>query len=331
MPLLFNTRNDDERNPNPVKFFLFLIALLGVGVLALVIFTQMNIARIEQKFPPVGQFSEMAEGRLHYTDLGSAKEGEVPVLFVHGASGNLLDQQEAFKDAIAGRYRGIFVDRPGYGHSDRMGADDPAKQAALYAQLLDELQIEQVVLVGHSLGAASVAAFAVLYPDRVRGLVFLAPATHPWPGGVTWYYEIAAKPVIGWLFTETLTLPAGLQSLESGARGVFDPQEAPVNYVENTALPLILRPASFRHNARDVDGLNAFSRAFSPRYKEIKAPTVVITGDKDDIVAPEIHSLGLERDIEGAELVVVPGLGHKPDYAETARAMAAIEKVMAGP
>ncbi|MEM9732800.1 MAG: alpha/beta hydrolase [Pseudomonadota bacterium] len=292
------------------------------------IFTQLNVSRIESQYPPVGQFSEMAEGRLHYTDMGSAADGQTPVFFVHGASGNLLDQQGAFKEAIEGRYRGIFVDRPGYGYSDRMGADDPAKQAALYAQLLDELQIDQVVLVGHSLGSASVAAFAVLYPDRVRGLVFLAPATHPWPGGVTWYYELAAMPVIGRLFTETVAMPAGLQSLASGAKGVFDPQEAPPSYVENAALALILRPASFRYNAQDVAGLNAFSRAFSRRYKEIKAPAVVITGDKDDIVAPEIHSLGLERDIEGAELVVIPGLGHKPDYAETARVMDAIEKVM---
>lgn len=311
-----------------MKFFLFLIGFLVVLLVAGFVFTQLQITRIEKDHPAIGQFAEMEGGRLHYTDIGSAEDGDVPILFLHGASGNLLDQQLAFQASLEGKYRGIFIDRPGFGYSDRMEADTPAKQAARYAQLLDELQIEEVVLVGHSLGTASVAAFAVLYPERVRGLVFLAPATHPWPGGVTWYYDIASTPVLGWLFTETIALPAGLTSMESGAQGAFDPQEPPVGYVDDTGLELILRPASFRDNARDVAGLNGFSRGFAPRYKEIKAPTVIVTGDKDDIVAPEIHSLGLERDIEGAELVVVPGIGHKPDYAVTPIAMDAIARVM---
>jgi len=183
------------------------------------------------------------------------------------------------------------------------------------------------VLVGHSLGAASVAAFAVLYPQRVRGLVFLAPATHPWPTGVAWYYKLAALPVVGQIFTQTLALPFGSFSLNAGVKSVFDPQIVPQNYAERTALPLVLRPASFRYNALDVAGLNKFVKKFSPRYKEIKAPTVIITGDKDDIVLPSIHSVGLERDIEGAELIIIPGMGHKPDFGATDVVIEAIRKV----
>ena len=117
--------------------------------------------------------------------------------------------------------------------------------------------------------------------------------------------------------------------MDVAANSVFKPQKAPENYVENTSVPLVLRPSTFRHNASDVAGLNAFVREFSPRYREIKAPTVVITGDKDDIVAPDIHSLGLQRDIEGAELIVLPGIGHKPDYSATDVVVKAIKKVSA--
>ncbi len=64
-----------------------------------------------------------------------------------------------------------------------------------------------------------------------------------------------------------------------------------------------------------------------PRYKEIKAPTVIITGDSDDIVAEEIHSVGLKRDIPNSELLWLKGVGHKTDYVANGLAVAAIEKL----
>lgn len=310
-------------------FAFTLILLLIAGTLF--VWTRIQVSEIEKRYPASGQLLSLSKGQLHYSDLGATQNKGGPsdpvVLFVHGASGNLLDQQRAFEGKLPPKYRALYVDRPGYGYSDRAGADTPAKQAAVYAELLDSLGIDKVVLVGHSLGSASVAAFGVLHPKRVQGLVFLAPATHPWPGGVTWYYEVASIPVVGHLFTETVALPAGMQNIDAGARSVFDPQKAPEDYVESASVPLIMRPFSFRYNAEDVAGLKAFVEVFSKRYPEIKAPTVVITGNKDDIVLPSIHSVGLERDIEGAELIVLDGMGHKPDYAATDTVLAAIEKV----
>ena len=311
-----------------MKILLTFLLLIIVVIGALSVWTWLQARQIEADYPPVGHFFGEAGARLHYVDIRPDTGADLPALvFVHGASGNLNDQMGAFVKKLNGRARMIFVDRPGHGYSDRAGAENPAKQAEQYRKLLDDLDVEKAVFVGHSLGAASVAAFAVLYPEYTKGLVFLAPATHPWSTGVTWYYDIAAMPVVGHLFTHTLTLPVGMRSLESGSKHVFEPQELPKNYIKDAAIALMLRPETFRNNARDVAGLNEFVSEFSPRYQEIKVPTVVITGDVDDVVAPSIHSIGLERDIEGAELIVVPGLGHKPDYTATDQVIAAIEKV----
>ena len=307
---------------------MFLLLFVFVVLGALFVWTSAQVLKIEDQYPPVGQFFGIDGEKTHFVDIDTAVAPTLPpILFVHGASGNLKDQMTAFKRPLEEQARLIFVDRPGHGYSERGLAETPAKQAERFKVLLDELKIEKTILVGHSLGAASVAAFAVLYPDRVQGLVFLAPATHSWDTGVTWYYDVAAFPVIGEIFTETILLPVGQQALHSGSKAVFDPQPVPENYVVDAAIPLMLRPKTFRSNARDVANLNAFVKDFMGRYKEIMAPTVVITGDKDDIVAPSIHSIGLERDIDGAELVVLPGLGHKPDYAATDRVLEAIRAV----
>ena len=119
-----------------------------------------------------------------------------------------------------------------------------------------------------------------------------------------------------------------LGSLEQGAKGVFEPDPMPSDYVEGSAAALVFRPDVFRNNARDVAGLLEFVTEFSQRYHEIKVPTVVITGNKDDIVLPSIHSVGLERDIEGAELIVLDGVGHKPDYVGREQAVSAIKAML---
>jgi pimeloyl-ACP methyl ester carboxylesterase len=64
----------------------------------------------------------------------------------------------------------------------------------------------------------------------------------------------------------------------------------------------------------------------APRYTEITAPTVIITGDSDSVVLAHIHSEGLARDIEGSKLLWIRNLGHKPDHVTTELAVRAIEK-----
>ena len=58
---------------------------------------------------------------------------------------------------------------------------------------------------------------------------------------------------------------------------------------------------------------------------------MVISGDADTVVYEEIHSLGLARDIPGAELVWVKNLGHKPDWIAPDLVVAAIEKLAGQP
>jgi hypothetical protein len=81
----------------------------------------------------------------------------------------------------------------------------------------------------------------------------------------------------------------------------------------------------------DVAGLYDHVVAASKRYSEIKAPTVIITGNRDTVVLENIHSVGLARDIAGSELVWVDNLGHKPDWIAPDLVVAAIEKISGRP
>ncbi len=288
------------------------------------------IARvIEARYPPVGRFVEVTGGRLHLIEAGPQAGGKLPtILLLHGASGSSADPMLALGRRLAARFPVVAPDRPGHGWSDRIaGADaaSPARQGAIIREALDRMGIERVVVVGHSWSGALATNLALDHADRVAGLVLLSPVSHPWPGGgISWYYGPATS-ALGWLFTRTATTPVGLLALGPALRAVFTPQQPPPDYRDEARIPLALRPKVFQANAEDVAGLYAFVTGQSRRYGTIKAPTVIVSGDADDIVWTNLHSRSLEREIPGAKLIILPGVGHMPHHAATDLVVAEIE------
>ena len=278
---------------------------------------------------------DLGRRRVRLIDRPGTDAGAVPLLFIHGASGNGRDPALAFSSRLR-RHRAVFVDRPGQGGSTRLGREDaaPDVQAGVLAEVLERLDIARAVVIGHSWGGSVAAALAVVRPDRVAGLAFLAPATHPWPGGVDATYRIATAPIIGRIFSGLVAPLVGPLLVEGAIRSVFRPDPVPHDYGAAIEARLLLRPAAFRANAEDVADLHGHVTRLSPRYREIAVPTVVVTGDRDPIVLREIHSVGLARDIGGARLVVLPGIGHMPHHVATERVVAEIaalvERVEAG-
>lgn len=309
--------------------FFFVLPVAAV-LSAAVAFSLYEAARIARAYPNQGELIDVGGFQMNSVHVQAGADADLPPLvFVHGASGNLLDQMKAFRPLLEGRAEMLFIDRPGHGYSERGGPENayPDGQADALARLMEKRGIKNAIIIGHSFGGAITASFALNHKDKVAGLLFLAPATHPWPGGVEWYYSLTKMPLIGRLFASTIALPAGLGRLEAGTRYVFAPNDRPDDYVEATAPALVLRPQAFRNNAIDIANLHGYVEKTARRYPEIKTPTVIITGDSDDIVLADIHSRGLARDIEGSELVWIRNLGHKPDYVVTDVAIAAIEKI----
>jgi pimeloyl-ACP methyl ester carboxylesterase len=307
--------------------------ILSIAILAIAAawcFTAWKAKAIETTFPNLGELTDVGGFKMNALHLRAEQDTDLPPLvFIHGASGNLRDQVTAFRQVFEGRADLLFVDRPGHGYSERGGRQNglPNGQAQSIADLMERLGIDKAIIVGHSFGGAIASSFAVAHPQKTAGLLLLAPATHPWDGTVDWYYRLAAKPLFGWMFTRIFTLPAGLLLMKSATRAVFHPNPRPERYLEEGAPALVLRPSNFRSNAIDVVNLNGYLRSAAPGYKAIGAPTVVVTGDSDAIVSADIHARQIAGIVPRAELVVIRGLGHKPDYLVADVVVAAVEKL----
>lgn len=253
------------------------------------------------------------------------------LLLLHGASGNLKDLEESIGRRLAEHHRVVLVDRPGHGRSDRLGGREmssPARQADAISEALDVMGVGRVVVVGHSWSGSLATNLALDHPSHVAGLVLLSPATHPYPGGASWYNNAAATPVIGPLFAALIS-PLASFAFEKGVASTFEPHKPPPNYIERTDAKLLLRPSEFSNNAEDLVDLKPFLIKQSPRYGAITVPTTIITADKDTIVGPEIHARPLHRQIKGSKLVVIKDGSHMTHWTATDRVLAEINELAA--
>jgi len=125
-------------------------------------------------------------GRLSFetlrTDSGrisilSAGVGPETVLCLHGLGGTKASFLPTVA-ALAGRYRVVAMDLPGFGESDKpIGAAYDARWFARTAfDTLDALGVSEAHLVGNSMGGRVAIEAGLMHRERVRGLVLLSPA-----------------------------------------------------------------------------------------------------------------------------------------------------------
>jgi pimeloyl-ACP methyl ester carboxylesterase len=297
-------------------------------------FTILQTWRIGQLHPPVGEFVDVGGYRLHCVHVEGPPEADLPaIVFIHGASGNLLDQALMFHQTFEGRAEMLFVDRPGHGWSDRGGPENarPDGQARAIAALMKARGMDRAIIAGHSFGGAVALSLALEKPECVSGLLLISAPSHPWPEGIDFYYRLTTTPGLGHVFAHLLAMPAGLAVMQRAIGNVFHPNAPMPHYAERSAVKLVLRPRQFLANARDVANLFDHFVRSAPHYRSIDVPTVIVTGTDDDIVIFRNHSIALAEDIEHADLVCLDAIGHKPDYAANSVCVAAIEKLAGQP
>lgn len=322
-----------------VRFTMYFLLLISIILVLSAAYTAWRVSQISSAHQPDGSFAEIDGVKLHYHLFpADNQDSEAPVLvFIHGASGNAYDPMITFKDAFDGKYTTLFVDRPGLGFSERDFERHSSLegQAGAIAGLLEHLDIKKSIVVGHSFGAAVTVVLALTHPERVAGLAFIAPVSHPWQGGVDWHYSVAALPIVGELFTRTLTLPLAERLAPAAILRVFAPGQAPERYAERINLPLLYRPQTFRANSTDIATLKPQVTQHAKSYHKIRQPAVVVTGADDTIVWPSIHSEGLRRDLPNAELIILEKAGHMPHHLHNEKVIETletlIERVMAVP
>lgn len=223
------------------------------------------------------------------------------IVLVHGLGHAAARDWSRVIPALAGRYRVIAPDLPGFGHSDKGNHHYSPEN---FARVLDAVlpKSAKVTLVGHSMGASVALAFAAAHPERVNRLV-LVDASGILHRSV--YTEFLAKVAIQRAIgRDSRWYPAVVRAIETRMENW--PAEA----------DLALERAGVRHRwlRGDPTAISAFAMVehdFSEALRAIRVPTLVVWGAHDQI-APLRTAHALATAIPRARLVVLEGLGHAP-------------------
>lgn len=224
--------------------------------------------------------------------------GSPAVLLLHGLGANSSSWTLQFAPLIAAGMRPLSPDAPGFGQSRYDGRGWSFKRVvAGLAGLLDELHTGPVHVVGLSMGGVIAQQFVLDYPQLVRKLVLVSTFSVLRPENLSqWGYFLQRAIVV-----HTLGLK---QQSKIVARRVFP--DAGQETLRKMAAEQIASadPWAYRAAMRSLGLFNS-----QCRLKEIKAPTLVITGECDSTVSPVRQKL-LAGGIPGARQVVIPNAGH---------------------
>ena len=251
------------------------------------------------------QYAAVNGTKIAYGVCGSGP----PLVLIMGYRLSSLAWPLDFVEALAARFTVVLFDNRGTGTSDKPTFGyEISNMAKDVGGLLDHLEIARANVLGYSMGGAIAQEFIRQFPDRVLGLVLCATMC----GGPRAVY---ASPSVVRVMQEL----DGLKP-EEIARRIWSVTYSP-GYIENhhklaedqmrreIAAPTPLHAADLQYQAfAEFD--------CSKALPNIKAPTLVLTGDLDRLISPQ-NSKFIAGLIPGASLVVIPGCGHRMMWEAT--------------
>jgi len=248
--------------------------------------------------PPVDQFVSLASGlRVHYYDRGSG----MPVVFLHGAGpgagawANFSQNFAAFEQAGV---RCIGLDMPGFGHSDKPESlqynDDTFDRTLL--EFFDAIGLDRAILLGNSLGGAISLRFALDHPERVLGLILMAP------GGVeereTYFQMTGVQTMVQTFQSGPMDLAAmrKVMSLQ-----MFNPERIPAGLLEQRVEVAKLQPSTLFSTMRVAN--------MTERLREIQCPVLGFWGVNDQF-NPHTGALKITEACPRSRFVLLSQCGH---------------------
>ena len=251
--------------------------------------------------PFASRFVEAGGVRLHYLDYGT--EGLTPMLCLHGGAVNAH-----WFDFVAAGFTASYHVRAldQRGHGDSAWAEPPdysyARYAADVAAIVEQLDLKDFVMVGHSMGGLVSLIYAATYPGRVRKIVIVDSTLVSTPDRVAVLHQVG-----------------GREGRSYATHGEFV-QNFRVRPAGTTAAPEILHHLAERSGRQGPDGRwrhkfdrNVYSKRvlidIPPHWNRIGIPALLVKGGRSERITPQIVADAKSR-CAHVNLLEVPGADH---------------------
>jgi len=297
-------------------FFFFQLLLISF-LFAPLVFGQKNgpeVCRAPNETPVYPQTILIAGVKIHFVEMGQGP----PLLFLHGLGGSWKDWT-ANLQSFRPSYQVMAIDFPGFGDSDKPEVDYSIEWLTVVVErFLQERKLNQVNIVGHSMGALVALNLAARPDSRVK-ILMITDAV-----GIGDKAEFLShaltKRIMGpdsrWESIEEVLKDEFKSMIES-----FIKRQKPKTSKEFfesvpkspfTGKPLLPMTPAVQMSASIID----FD--VLPKLSLIRQPTLILWGAKDPIAPPQGASY-LKSKIPQATLMMLEGCGHSPMQEQPGR------------
>lgn len=252
---------------------------------------------------------------LAYRERG---QGDQTLLLIHGLGGNLTHWSNNFTK----NQRVIALDLPGYGLSSMRSYQPPTDLLDFYADVIlhfiNKKNLDNVVLLGHSMGGQIAMIAALKKPKSFKKLVLVAPA------GLETFTEAEAQSLLSFAKPEIFkNQPEAL--VRAGFKRNFYAMPATVETLIQDRLLMARCPdfdPYFGVVAAGVRGM--LVHPIRHKLGQMKVPTLVIFGENDDLIPNKLLHKSLTtievsqiaREIPNAQIQLIPQAGHLVMYEQ---------------
>lgn len=287
--------------------------------------------------PATGGIVEAADVAIFVQEMGPANG--LAVLFVHGTGAWSETWRQSMTTLAQPGFRVIAIDLPPFGFSQRPATPRYGKleQGKRIVGVLDALKIQRAILVGHSFGGGPTMEAAFIAPQRMRGLVLVDVALSINENG-------GDQPTTPLLLEKFLATPLLRDSVVATflTNPLFTRRLLQL-FIDNAAhatddwVRIYREPLAVRDSTRAIGtwlpellASSAASISENPAaYKALTMPVKIICGGRDTIT-PLAQGQLLARIAPGAELTVMPEVGHIPQIEDTKRFNDILLKLVSG-
>lgn len=267
--------------------------------------------QIKYSFP--AKFIEIKNYNLAYIDEG---DSENVLLFIHGL-GSYLKAWDRNIPELKKHFRCIALDLPGYGKSSKqIHSGDVSFYVEIINEFITKLNLENVSLVGHSMGGQIVSAYTIKHPNQITKLILAAPA------GFETFNEEEVELIKKIISPEILFKTSDHQIRLNYQFNFF---KMPLEAEEMIADRITIRDDEDFYKHCTIVSNSLFGLINAPVFdqlKEINTPTLIFFG-KDDLLIPnksihqttteEIASRGSSQ-IKNSKVILLDKCGHFLQY-----------------
>jgi pimeloyl-ACP methyl ester carboxylesterase len=239
-----------------------------------------------------------------------------PMVLLHGMGSSKISMVPLL-GPLSENHRLIVPDLPGHGESDKPPADySPRFYARVVRHLMDQLDVEQPIIVGNSMGGRIGLELALRSVNRVRALVLICAAVP----GLRWRYLMGFLRVLPSEFA-SIPFPLRERWMHRMLDNLFSrPDDFGADEIRLAARDFIrvyMEPrarvallSSMRHVVTES------KEPFWASLRRIKHRALVMVGEDDRLVPPRL-GIRLAHALPNSELVLLPKTGHVPQFEAT--------------